>query len=690
MAKAASASKKPKGKKLLIVESPSKAKTINKFLGSSYKVIATGGHVRDLPSSRMAVDIENDFEPEWKNVRGKAQVIKELKKEAENASTVYIATDPDREGEAISWHLAFLLGIDPDEKCRVTFNEITKDAVQAAIKEPRAINMRLVDAQQARRVLDRLVGYSLSDLIQRKIRWRLSAGRVQSAALKIVCDREDEIKAFVPEEYWTITADFEKDIPFSAKLEKCGGEKAEIHDKEEADKIRAELEKGEYIVDSVDSRKRSVKPPAPFTTSTMQQAAGGRLNFSASMTMNAAQKLYESGLVTYIRTDSVRVADTARSAAAEYIKERYGDEYAYGGVRTGGNRKGAQDAHEAIRPTQTGRTPESLKDSLEPPQYKLYKLIWERFIASQMTDAVYDTVSAGIKNGRYGFAAKGSRLAFDGYSRVYSSGKREDTILPELEKGEKLIPSDLRAEQDFTQPPPRFTESSLIKCLEENGIGRPSTYAPIMKKLTEKDYVVREKKSLVPTELGFTVSHMIEGHFKEIVDVNFTSRMEEDLDRIEISDVEWKQVIRDFYGDFEKELSKAYEDIEKVKPEDRPTDEICEKCGRPMVIKTGRYGEFLACSGYPECTNTRKIVRSLGVKCPKCGRDIVERRSKKRGKIFYGCSGYPDCDQVYWYKPVNRQCPDCGSLLVERRSKAGNYLACSNEGCGYKERPAAE
>ena len=690
----ATAAAKTKTKKnLVIVESPSKAKTIGKFLGSRYKVVASVGHVRDLPKSKLGVDVEDDFEPQYINIRGKGDVIKELKKEAKNASKVFLATDPDREGEAISWHLAYLLGIDPENKCRIVFNEITKDAIKSAVKNPRPIDMRLVDAQQARRVLDRLVGYKISPLLWRKIQRGLSAGRVQTAALKIICDRENEIKNFVPEEYWTITAEFIKDKPFMAKLAQIDGKKADIKDKESADTVLAELRQGRFIVDSVEEKETPRKPYPPFTTSSMQQDAGNKLNFGTRKTMMIAQQLYEGidikgqgtrGLITYIRTDSVRVSEEARNSAAAYIKNTFGDRY-WGGITYQNKKKNAQDAHEAIRPSYIDLDPESIKADLTNDQYKLYKLIWSRFVASQMAPAVYDRMAVGIVNGRCMFRANGSKQKFDGFFRVYNPDKREENILPQLEKSENLKLKDLKGEQNFTKPLPRFTESSLVRELEDKGIGRPSTYAPIVGTLRERKYIKVEKKSLLPTDLGFTVTQMMEEYFKDIVDVNFTAGMEDRLDDVEIKDVEWKQIIREFYSGFEKELEYADANIEKVEIEDEPTDEICDKCGRNMVIKHGRFGKFLACSGYPECKNTKPIVKATGVMCPKCGKEIVERRSRK-GRIFYGCSGYPSCDQTYWDLPVGRKCPDCGEMLVEKNSRSGKLIRCSNKECGYKEK----
>ena len=680
-------------KKLVIVESPSKAKTIGKYLGSTYKVIASVGHVRDLPASKLGIDIENNFDPQYISIRGKGAVIKELKTEAKKASKVYLATDPDREGEAISWHLAYLLGIDPESECRVAFNEITKDTIKEAIKHPRKIDLDLVDAQQARRVLDRLVGYQISPLLWRKIRRGLSAGRVQSAALKILCDREKEIQAFDPEEFWTIDCEFKKGRKFKARLSKRDGKDYRPSNEAEKDDVLSELEDGKYVVAGVTEKEVHPRAYAPYTTSSMQQEASTRLNFTTSKTMKIAQQLYEGvdirgrgtlGLITYLRTDSVRISDIAKKAAAEFISERFGKEYV-GKNFYSNKKKEIQDAHEAIRPTNIDIVPDEVKNMLTPDQYKLYKLVWNRFVASQMSPATVKSVSAEIKNGRYSFDAKGSKVLFDGYQKVYTYKKddEKDSLIPELEKGEELVPVDVTAEQNFTKPPSRYTEASLVKELEDKNIGRPSTYAPIVSTLSERKYVKKEKKSLVPTELGFTVNDIMIEYFTDIVDVKFTAAMEDKLDDVESKGIDWKKIISDFYGPFEKELKKADDAIEKVEVADRPTGEVCELCGRPMVIKTGRFGEFIACSGYPECKNTKPIVKSTGVKCPDCGKDIVERRSK-RGKIFYGCSGFPNCKVSFWYRPVEKKCPKCGSLLLEKKGR-GTSLACSNDECDYKE-----
>ena len=689
---AAKASSAKGGKMLVIVESPSKAKTIGKYLGSKYKVVASVGHVRDLPKSKLGIDIENDFEPQYISIRGKGDIIKALRKEAEKASRVYLATDPDREGEAISWHLTYLLGIDPSEECRIEFHEITKETIKDAIRHPRAIETGLVDAQQARRELDRLVGYEISPLLWRKVRKGLSAGRVQSAALKIICDREREIQEFDPKEYWNITALFSKNGEFSAKLAEKEGRKITVTNGDDAKKIAEELKAGEFTVGEIKERERLSKPLPPFTTSSLQQDAGNKLNFNAKKTMMIAQQLYEgaeikgkgtTGLITYLRTDSVRISDTARTAAASLISESYGKEYVGRGIFTN-KKKDIQDAHEAIRPVAIDLYPEDIKDSLTKDQFKLYNLIWRRFMASQMTAARYSSVTADINNGPYCLKASGSELLFDGYRRVYKTADSDgDRMLPPLSSGEKLRANDVACEQAFTQPPARYTEASLVRELEEKNIGRPSTYAPIVSTLSERKYVSREKKSLKPTELGFVVDELMEQYFKDIVDVGFTASMEDKLDEIEMKKIGWKRVIRDFYGPFSEEMKAADEAIEKVHIEDKPTDEVCELCGRPMVIKAGRFGEFIACSGYPDCRNTKPIVKSTGVRCPKCGKDIVARKSK-RGRVFYGCSGYPDCRTVFWDRPTEKKCPECGSVILEKKSK-NHAFVCSNPECGYKE-----
>lgn len=686
-------------KNLVIVESPSKAKTIGKFLGSKYKVVASVGHIRDLPKSKLGINIENNFEPEYISIRGKGDVIKAMKKEAKDAGKIYLATDPDREGEAISWHIAYLLGIDEKEPCRIVFNEITKTAIQNAVKHPRMIDKKLVDAQQARRVLDRLVGYKISPLLWRKIRRGLSAGRVQSAALKIICDKEKVILDFIPKEYWNITAVLmneakgkEKQKPFSARLAEYQGKKLTVTSKKEADKVLSELDPKGYVVRKTEEKERIKKPNPPFTTSSLQQEASNKLGFYTKKTMLVAQQLYEGieikghgtiGLVTYIRTDSVRISDEAHQAVMEYIKSSYSSAYIGNNVYSN-KKKDVQDAHEAIRPSIVSLHPDEIKDSLTKDQYNLYRLIWSRFLASRMTPAVYDSVSAEIGNGEYVFKASGSKLKFDGYLKVYNNIEDdEEKMLPQIQEGDKPNLMDLQSEQNFTQPPSRYSEASLVKELEEKDIGRPSTYAPIIATLIERKYITREKKMLMPTDLGFIVTDLMETYFKEIVDAGFTAGMEDKLDDIEVKNTEWKSIVADFYKILEQELIVADEAIEKVVIEDELTDEICELCGKQMAIKHGRFGEFLACSGYPECKNTKPIVNKIDVKCPECGKDIIARKSKK-GRVFFGCSGYPECNKLFWNKPVDKKCPKCESLLMEKKTKTTS-LMCSNPECGYKE-----
>ena len=693
------AKKKAPDKTLLVVESPSKAKIISKYLGSKYKVMASVGHVRDLPKSRLGVDVENNFEPEYINIRGKAQTIKELKKEAQSAKNVLLATDPDREGEAISWHLAYLLGLDENADCRVMFNEINKQTVQEAIKDPKPIDLALVDAQQARRVLDRLVGYQISPLLWKKVSRGLSGGRVQSAALKLICDRENEINAFIPEEYWYIAADFGKG--FIAELSKISGKKAKVTSAEQAERIKAELEGeatndkcGRYIVKSIKEGKRQTRPYAPFTTSSLQQDASIKLGFQTARTMQIAQQLYEGvtlkgigarGLITYIRTDSVRVSDQARGMAKGFIREKYGEEYTANNHYANRN-KAMQDAHEAIRPSDISLEPDMIKDSLTAEQYKLYDLIWRRFVASQMTAAKYDTVSVDIENGKYEFKANGSRMTFDGWRKVYKSQSGENEVtVPKLSEGDILDLKKLLMEQKFTQPPARYTEASLVKEMEDKNIGRPSTYASIISVLITRRYVKRVKKSLQPTKLGFDVIGILQDYFSDIVDVQFTGEMEDKLDSIELGDADWKSIIAEFYKGFSEELKRADEEVERIEKEVVLSDEVCELCGRPMAIKEGRFGNFLACTGYPECKNTKPIIKSTGIMCPKCGKEIVEKRGRKSGKVFYGCSGYPECDVSYWDKPVGRMCPDCGSMLVESKGRNAS-IKCSNPECKYREK----
>lgn len=687
-------------KSLIIVESPAKAKTISKFLGKNYKIQASMGHVRDLPKSQLGIDIEKGFTPKYITIRGKGSLLESLKKEASKVENVLLATDPDREGEAISWHLANLLGLPEDKPCRVEFHEITKNAVSESVKHPRKIDINLVEAQQARRILDRLVGYKISPILWRKVKWGLSAGRVQSVAVRIICDREKEIREFVPKEYWTIDAnltDEKTGSKITARLYLKNNGKIEINNKKESDLILSELEKEKFIVIEVKKSERKRNPSPPFTTSSMQQEAARKLKFTAKKTMMVAQQLYEGldikgegtvGLVTYIRTDSTRIAVQAENEAREYIKDNFGKEYISESPPIQKNKKNIQDAHEAIRPTSVSRTPESIKDSLSRDQYKLYKLIWERFLASQMSAAVYDTVTVDIKAGQYILRATGSVLKFQGYMAVYIEGTDEETekqenTLPVLEEGQVLKLQKLRPEQHFTQPPPRYTEAMLVKTLEEKGIGRPSTYAPIIDIIQKRGYVEKENGRFKPTELGEIVVNIMQEFFKDIVDVDFTAEMEDQLDRIESGEEKWQKVIESFYIPFENELKSAEKAIEKVKIEDEVTDEKCELCGRNMVIKNGRYGKFLACPGFPECKNTKPLVEEIGTKCPHCGGNVVVRRTKK-GRIFYGCANYPTCKFVSWDKPSGSQCPECGSYMVIKKTKDGEIEVCSNKECDFK------
>ena len=692
---------------LVIVESPTKANTIKKFLGRSYKVEASAGHVRDLPKSKLAIDIENDFEPQYINIRGKGDLIKTLKKEAGKAKKVYLATDPDREGEAISWHLTQLLDIDANEPCRVTFNEITKNAVLEGFKNPRPIDMKLVDTYQARRVLDRIVGYKISPVLWKKVKKGLSAGRVQSVATRLICDREDEIEAFEPKEYWSITAllsKFGKKDRFEAKFHGKQGGKIEVENEEQAKTIYDEIENSEFKVVDLKKSERRRSPAPPFTTSTLQQEASRRFGFPASKTMMVAQMLYEgidlggkqgvTGLVTYIRTDSVRISDNAQNQALEYIKGNFGDEYVPKKKRVYKNKNQAQDAHEAIRPTYLEHAPGKIKDKLTNDQYKLYKLIYERFIASQMAEAVYDTVSVDIltSKGDYLFKASGSTLKFKGYTAIYMDSKSDNNDeneedgnrkLPKLEVGEVLNLDKLDKKQHFTQPPPRYTEASLVKALEEHGIGRPSTYAPTISTILARGYVRREKKVLFPTELGRIVNDLLKKSFNDIVNVEFTANIEDRFDKIAEGEENWVSVIRDFYTPFEKQVQMAEEELEKVKIEDPVSDVPCDKCGRMMVYKTGRYGKFLACPGFPECRNTKPIVEEVGVDCPSCGKPLIYRKTKT-GRKYVGCSNYPDCEFNSWNVLTGEKCPECGQHLEYVNRRSGTQIACSNKKCSYK------
>ena len=683
------------GQNLVIVESPAKAKTISKYLGKNYTVEASMGHVRDLPKSKLGVDIEDNFTPNYITIRGKGELIAKLKKAAKKADKIYLATDPDREGEAISWHLANILKISEDETCRIVFNEITKGAVKESIKGARKINLNLVDAQQARRVLDRLVGYEISPILWKNVKWGLSAGRVQSAALKLICDKEEEIKAFEPKEYWTVDCVLKKERKkFPIKLTKYENKKIEISNENEANKVISDLKENEYRVEKVKKGSRLKNPLPPFTTSTLQQEAAKKLNFITKRTMSIAQALYEGvdvkgfgtvGLITYMRTDSVRISEEAQGRAIEFIKESYGEEYIPEKLRVYKGKKNIQDAHEAIRPSHIEITPEIAKANLTPEQYKLYSLIWKRFIASQMASCALNTNSIDIANGKYTFKASGSTIKFDGFMKVYdytTEDDENDVLLPSLEEGEVLEPSSVEGKQHFTQPPARYTEASFVKLLEEKGIGRPSTYVPTISTLLSREYVIREKKNLIPTELGFIVNNIMSDYFKQIVDVDFTAGMERKLDNIEEGNEEWKKVVGEFFEPLQVAIEKAEKEISKVVIEDKVSDVPCDKCGRMMVIKKGRYGTFLACPGYPECKNAKPIVEELDVPCPKCGGKILAKRSKK-GKKFFGCSNYPNCDFVSWNEPIKEPCPKCGSYMTMKFSKTkGNYAVCSNGECG--------
>ena len=676
-------------KNLVIVESPSKAKTIGKFLGRSYKVVASLGHIRDLPKSRMGVDIENDYTPDYISIRGKGDVIKELRKDVKNAKAVYLASDPDREGEAIAWHVSNILKLDDDQKNRVTFNEITKDAVKEAFKEPREINMDLVDAQQARRVLDRLVGYSISPILWKKVKKGLSAGRVQSVALYLIIQRENEIKNFKPEEYWTIDADSKKGKEeFKASFYGANGTKVSLKNNDDVPAILPKIDKKkDFDVTKVTKKERRRQPQPPYTTSTMQQDANRRLNFRTRKTMMAAQMLYEGidikegapvGLITYMRTDSTRVASIAKHEASNYIHENYGAEYAAIKPVKGKLPEGAQDAHEAIRPTSVYRTPAKMKQYLTSDQYKLYNLIWSRFVASQMTAEVIDTMSVNLQQNGVDFRANGSKVKFPGFTKVYKRGTEKDNLFPELTEGDKakMIKDD--PAQHFTQPPARYTEAALIKTLEENGVGRPSTYAPTLDTIQRRYYVRLVSRHFEPTELGEIVNQIIEKQFPDIVNVQFTADIEGKLDEIEEGKQNWINVVDKFYQPFSKEVDAAEEEVDKIEMKDELAGTDCEICGAPMVIKMGRYGKFYACSRFPNCRNTKAIVKDTGITCPKCGQGTVVERKSKKNRTFYGCSRYPDCDFVSWDKPIGRNCPKDGHFLVEKKVKGGKQVVCPN------------
>ena len=678
-------------KYLVIVESPAKAKTIEKYLGRNYKVVASVGHIRDLPKSKMGIDVENDYEPHYISIRGKGDVIKSLRSAAKKAEKVYLASDPDREGEAIAWHLAFLLGLDLKEKNRVVFNEITKDAVKAAFKEPRTIDVDLVDAQQARRVLDRLVGYSISPILWRKVKKGLSAGRVQSVALKIIIDREKEIREFIPEEYWSIDGNFKKATKkFKAAFWGLDGKKKKLPNAESIKEVTERLDGKDYQVTKVEKKERKRNPSAPFTTSSLQQEAARKLNFRTRKTMMVAQQLYEGiplgkqgtvGLITYMRTDSTRIADTAKGEAAEFIETTYGSAFSAHGGKKIKNAQGAQDAHEAVRPTSVMRTPEEMEKYLDKDQLKLYRLIWSRFVASQMTPAILDTMKVTLQQNGVIFIANGSKIKFKGFMQVYVEGRddgKEDkeNILPELNEGDVVQSISIEPKQHFTQPPARFSEATLIKTLEENGVGRPSTYAPTLETIQRRYYVKLTQKRFEPTELGEIVNSLIEEFFPQIVDTHFTAEMESSLDSIEAGKQEWIKVVDQFYRPFEKELSNAEENIEKIQIKDEPAGFDCDICGHPMVIKLGRYGKFYACSNFPDCRNTKPIVKEIGVECPVCHQGQVVERKSKKNRIFFGCTRYPECDFTSWDKPVGRNCPKCDNYLVEKKVKGGKQVVC--------------
>ncbi|MFP7477653.1 type I DNA topoisomerase [Terribacillus saccharophilus] len=684
---------------LVIVESPAKAKTIERYLGKKYKVKASMGHIRDLPKSQMGINVEEDFEPRYITIRGKGPVLKELKSAAKKVKKVYLAADPDREGEAIAWHLAHSLNIDETSECRVVFNEITKDAIKESFKHPRSIDMDLVDAQQARRILDRLVGYNISPLLWKKVKKGLSAGRVQSVAVKMIMDRENEIKEFVPEEYWSIDANFQsgKDN-FEGSFYGADGEKVGLASEEEVNEILDKLKGKDFQVDKVNKRERKRNPAAPFTTSSLQQEAARKLNFRARKTMMVAQQLYEgidlgkkeggiTGLITYMRTDSTRISNTAKEESSNYIKEKYGDEFLGSGTKTK-QTEGAQDAHEGIRPTSAYRHPDSVKAILSRDQFRLYKLIWERFIASQMAQAVLDTMTVHLVNEGVEFRATGSKVKFKGFMKVYVEGNddnknEKDRLLPNLEEGMTVKAEEITPNQHFTQPPPRYTEARLVRTMEEQGIGRPSTFAPTLDTIQRRGYVTLDNKRFVPTELGEIVIDILKEFFPEIIDLEFTVKMEEDLDHIEDGKTQWVTIIDEFYKGFDTRLEKAEQEMEKIEIRDEPAGIDCEECGHELVYKMGRYGKFLACSNFPDCRNTKPILKKIGVTCPKCKEgEVVERKSKKN-RVFYGCDRYPDCDFLSWDKPISRPCPKCASMLVEKKAKKGTQITCSS--CDYKE-----
>lgn len=686
-------------KYLVIVESPAKVKTIKKFLGSNYEVEASNGHVRDFPKSQFGIDVENDFEPKYITIRGKGELLAKLRKAAKKADKIYLATDPDREGEAISWHLMQALKESPEKMYRITFNEITKTAVKASIKQARELDMDLVDAQQTRRMLDRMVGYTISPLLWAKVKRGLSAGRVQSVALRIICDREEEINSFIPEEYWTLDGEFKVAGERKPLLAKFYGtdKKMNVHTKEEMDEILKNLENADFEISEVKKGERIKNPPLPFTTSTLQQEASKTLNFSTQKTMRLAQQLYEGidikgngtvGVISYLRTDSTRISEEADTAARAYIKEQYGENYVSLSEKSSKTGQKIQDAHEAIRPTDINRTPAALKDSLSRDQFRLYQLIWKRFAASRMAPARYETTSVKIKGGEYAFTVAASKVVFDGFLSVYTDeeeNRKGNVLSQSLEKGMKLTLNTLKPEQHFTQPPAHYTEASLVKTMEELGIGRPSTYAPTITTIISRRYVSKEQKNLYVTELGEVVNNIMKQAFPSIVDVNFTATMEGLLDCVEAGTVQWKTVVRNFYPDLKHDVDEAEKELEKVDIQDEVTDIVCENCGRNMVIKYGPHGRFFACPGFPECRNTKPYYEKIGVACPKCGKEVVLKKTKK-GRKYYGCEDNPECDFMSWQKPSNKKCPVCGNYMVEK----GNKLLCSQETCGYVEQMEKE
>ena len=681
---------------LVIVESPAKVKTIKKFLGKNYVVTASNGHVRDLPKSQMGVDVEHDFEPKYITIRGKGELLAGLRKEVKKADRIYLATDPDREGEAISWHLSKALNLEDKKTSRISFNEITKNAVKESLKHPREIDMNLVDAQQARRILDRIVGYKISPLLWAKVKRGLSAGRVQSVALRIIADREEEINAFIPEEYWTLEAQLRapgEKKSVTARFYGTAGEKKTITSKEEMEKVLADLEDARYYVEEVKKGERTKKMPVPFTTSTLQQEASKALNFATAKTMRIAQQLYEGvdikgngtvGVITYLRTDSTRISEEADASVRSYIAQNYGQEFVAPANAGSGNGRNIQDAHEAIRPTDVARTPAQMKDSLTRDQFRLYQLIWKRFVASRMQPARYETTSVRIAAGDYRFTVAASRILFEGFRTVYTEADEEkeekNVLLGGLEKGMELTRESFESKQHFTQPPAHYTEAALVKTMEELGIGRPSTYAPTISTIIARRYVAKENKNLYLTELGEVVNHIMKQSFPSIVDVNFTANMEGLLDGVAEGKVSWKTIIENFYPDLEEAVEKAQEELKEVKIEDEVTDVICDQCGRNMVIKYGPHGKFLACPGFPECRNTKPYLEKIGVKCPLCGKDVVLRKTKK-GRKYYGCEGNPDCEFMSWQKPSGKPCPRCGSYMVEK----GNKLRFRNSQFVYVE-----